>query len=69
MSKPCAWALRTGAKQSEVKTPLHPNAVHQHALYVIVTGYHDARGRPYDIHYCHCGDAMSFIPQGRRDDY
>jgi hypothetical protein len=62
--KPCGWGLRAGSGKSEIKTPLHPNAVHNHATYVIVTGHTDSQGRPYEIHYCHCGEAFRFVPLG-----
>jgi hypothetical protein len=60
--KPCGFGHRP--EPSEVKTPLHPNAMHHHTLYVIAVGHTDARGRPWEIYYCHCGEAFRFVPTG-----
>lgn len=50
----------------EIKTPLHPYAkngrprriTHQHALYVVATGYVNPEGVKYDRHYCFCGECF-----------
>ena len=58
--KLCPWTVRPG--RSTILTPLHPGAMHRHTTYVIATGHTDARGRPYEVHYCHCGQVYKFMP-------
>jgi hypothetical protein len=54
----------------EVRTPLHPWTkkkpegcqVGRHMLYVILTGFKDKNGNPYDRHHCWCGALMKVVP-------
>lgn len=49
------------AREDRIKTPLHPAAAHRHVCYVIASGCTDAKGRMYEVHYCHCGAPYRYV--------